>query len=93
MYCYLLVSLCRNEAKTVSCNVVNYLLSSVNISHLPLCNYDAPISSQVRSTLDLAVWVQALAKNIVLCFLRTLKTVTVPLSGHPAPGCSKAGLR
>ena len=36
-----------NEAKAVSCNVVNYLLSSVNISHLPLCNYDAPITSQV----------------------------------------------
>ena len=34
-----------NEAKVVSCNVVNYLLSSVNISHLPL--YDAPIKSQV----------------------------------------------
>ena len=28
-----------NEAKAVSCNVVNYLLSSVNISYLPLCNY------------------------------------------------------
>ena len=38
-----------NEAKAVSCNVVNYLLSSVNISHLPLCNYDAPITSQVSS--------------------------------------------
>ena len=25
-----------NEAKAVSCNVVNYLISSVNISHLPL---------------------------------------------------------
>ena len=51
MYCYLLVSLCLfesfrrdlNEAKAVSCKVVNYLLSSVNISHLPLCNYDAPM--------------------------------------------------
>ena len=39
-----------NEAKAVSCNVVNYLISSVmNISHLPLCNYDAPITSQVSS--------------------------------------------
>ena len=38
-----------NEAKAVSCNVVNYLLSSVNISHLPLCNYDALITSQVSS--------------------------------------------
>ena len=37
------------EAKAVSCNVVNYLISSVNISHLPLCNYDAPITSQVSS--------------------------------------------
>ena len=35
-----------NEAKAVSCNV-NYLISSVNLSHLPLCNYDAPITSQV----------------------------------------------
>ena len=25
------------EAKAVSCNVVNYLISSVNVSHLPLC--------------------------------------------------------
>ena len=32
-----------NEAKAALCNVVNYLTSSVNISHLPLCNYDAPI--------------------------------------------------
>ena len=38
-----------NEAKAVSCNVVNYLISSVNISHLPLCNFDAPITSQVSS--------------------------------------------
>ena len=38
-----------NEAKAVSCNVVNYLLSSVNISHPPLCKYDAPITSQVSS--------------------------------------------
>ena len=38
-----------NEAKAVSCKVVNYLISSVNISHLPLCNYDAPITSQVSS--------------------------------------------
>ena len=37
-----------NEAKVVSCNVVNYLISSVNISHLLLCNYDAPIISQVN---------------------------------------------
>ena len=57
MYCYLLVSLCLfesfrwdlNEAKAVSCNVVNYLISSVNISQLPLCNYDAPITSPVSS--------------------------------------------
>ena len=33
-----------NEAKGVSCNVINYLVSLVNISHLPLCNYDAPIT-------------------------------------------------
>ena len=39
-----------NEAKAVSCNFVNYLISSVNISHLPLCNYDAPITSQVSRT-------------------------------------------
>ena len=26
-----------NEAKAVSCSVVNNLISSVNISHLPLC--------------------------------------------------------
>ena len=26
-----------NEAKAVSCNVVNYLISSVNMSYLPLC--------------------------------------------------------
>ena len=26
-----------NEAKVVSCIVVNYLILSVNISHLPLC--------------------------------------------------------
>ena len=39
-----------NEAKAVSCNVDNYLLSSVNISHLPLCNYDAPITSQFQRT-------------------------------------------
>ena len=38
-----------NEAKAVSCNIVNYLISSVNISHLPLCNYDVPITSQVSS--------------------------------------------
>ena len=38
-----------NEAKAVSCNIVNYLISSVNISHLPFCNYDAPITSQVSS--------------------------------------------
>ena len=38
-----------NEAKAVSFNVVNYLLLLVNISHLPLCNYDAPITSQVWS--------------------------------------------
>ena len=57
MYCYLLVSLCLfesfrgdlNEAKAVSCNVINYSLSLVNISHLPFCNYDAPITSQVLS--------------------------------------------
>ena len=39
-----------NEAKAVSCNVVNYLTSSVNISHLPLCNYDAPIRLKFRVT-------------------------------------------
>ena len=38
-----------NEAKVVSCDVANYLISSANISHLPLCNYDAPITSQVSS--------------------------------------------
>ena len=38
-----------NEAKAVSCNIVNYLISSVNISHLPLCNYDVQITSQVSS--------------------------------------------
>ena len=31
-----------NEAKAVSCNIIDYLISSVNISHLSLCNYDAP---------------------------------------------------
>ena len=37
-----------NEAKAVLCNVVNYLISSVNISHLPPCKaYDAPITSDV----------------------------------------------
>ena len=41
-----------NEAKAVSCNVVNYLLSWVNISHLPLCNYDVPITSQVSSNVN-----------------------------------------
>ena len=43
-----------NEAKAVSCNVVNYLISPVNISHLPLCNYDAPVTSQVSSNVDVA---------------------------------------
>ena len=38
-----------NEAKAVSFNVVNYLLSSVDISYLPLCNYDAAVTSQVSS--------------------------------------------
>ena len=38
-----------NEAKAVSCNIVNYLISSVNISHLLLCNYNAPITSQISS--------------------------------------------
>ena len=37
-----------NEAKAVSCNIVNYLLSLVNISHLPLCNYDAPITVHLK---------------------------------------------
>ena len=41
-----------NEAKAVSCNVINYLISSVNISHLPLCNYmyDAPICLKLQVT-------------------------------------------
>ena len=38
-----------NEVKAVSCIIVNYLISSVNISHLPLCNYDSLITSQVLS--------------------------------------------
>ena len=45
-----------NEAKAVSCvTLVNvshlggFCVTSVNISHLPLCNYDAPITSQVSS--------------------------------------------
>ena len=40
-----------NEAKAVyvSCNAVNYHPSPVNISLLPLCNYDSPITSQVSS--------------------------------------------